>query len=108
MEGKSQTLSSGMCIGGFEGGISPQTYLLPPCHKGTTISFTESLTKFSCFYALQHKLNYPDPITLGSKPGSFAPPLRGPRSTYGTHVCMVILQNCTHQVAIATGQSLAS
>ena len=46
-------------IGVFEGGkggIAPQTYFLPPFHKGTTISFTESLTEFCCFYALQHKI----------------------------------------------------
>ena len=58
--------------GGKRGHCPPKLTFCPPCHKGTTISFTESLTKFYCFY----------PITLGSKLP--LPPHSGsPRSAHG-------------------------
>ena len=40
----------------FEGANRPKLTFCPSCHEGTTISFTESLTKFCCFYALLHKI----------------------------------------------------
>ena len=63
---------------GGKGGIAPPNLSFAPCHKGTTISFTESLTKFCCFYALQHKI-----ILYFRVKTHFAPHSGGPRSAYG-------------------------